>query len=180
MEVINPFWTFYNLFDRMKINDEQSSYIMSRLEALQEVVSFVQEKEPEQLSDDMIKALGKLNQVSISATTKLEKFSNLHVMAHMMKSSDYNQEFEKLNKSLTDAFVTLSGALHINQEKKLDIQQLQLAEQEVRLSEQEERLVVQEKKLHEQENKLEEQENILQQVESKLYNESKAYVCVLL
>ncbi|GAA6227709.1 putative golgin subfamily A member 6-like protein 3 [Lates japonicus] len=193
MEVIKPLWTFYNMVDRMKNNDEQCPHISSRLEALQEVVRFVQEKEPEQLSDGVNKALEKLKEILESANDVLTKFNKVHVMMHMVKSSEYRLQFENLNKSLTDAFITLSGALHIDQERrlieqenKLDAQMNMLVEHDEKLVEQEKTLAEQENKLHEQERKLAKQEkklakqkDILERLESKLEYEQRAYYCVL-
>lgn len=194
MEIVKSFQLFYNVFDRMKDNDEQSPHILRRHEALQELVAFVQQKEPDQLFDDVHKALDKLAVILDSANGMLEKFSKTPMVKHMMKANDYKAEFERLNKSLTDAFVTLSGALHIHQEWSLDRQEGKLdqqrktlakqenvlAEQDNKLHEQEKRLAKQEKKLVEQEDKLAEQEDLLQRLESKVAYQSKGFYCVLL
>lgn len=158
MDVIMPLRSVYNMFDTMKNNGQQCPHILSRLEALQELVAFVQERESGQHSEDVSKALEKLNTILVSAKELLNSFSKKNAMAQMFKSSDYKLEFENLNKSLTDAFVTLSGALHVHQEKKLEEQGNKLAEQA---------------------RKLDEQEDILQRVESKLAHETRAYYCVL-
>ncbi|XP_073327832.1 mixed lineage kinase domain-like protein [Pagrus major] len=165
MEVIKPLMGVYNMFDRMKKNDQQCPHIVSRLEALQKLVAFVQERQSGQLSEDVSKALEKLNAILVSANELLTNFSKKYPVTQMYKSSDYKSEFDNLNKSLTDAFVTLSGALHVHQERKLDEQEDKLAEQT--------------RKLNEQEVKLAEQEDILQRVESKLAYETRAYYCVL-
>ncbi len=179
MEVIKPFWTIYNLIDRMKNNNEQCPHISQRLKALEKLVLFILQKEPDQLSDDVNEALGKLNKVLLSAAELIGKFSDAHMLNQMVKSSDYKLEFDNLNKSLSDAFVTLSGALHVSQGKKLDEQDKRFAEQEKKLHEQRKKLVEQERKLAEQEDKLAEQEDILQRVESKLVYESRGYYCIL-
>ncbi|KAE8296701.1 hypothetical protein D5F01_LYC05463 [Larimichthys crocea] len=179
MDVIKPFMGIYSLVDRMKSNSKKCPHISSRLDALQRLVEFVQQKEADQLSEDVIKALEKLNTILESAKEVLTKFSTQHVMQHMMKSSDYKLEFENLNKSLTDAFVTLSGALHVHQEEKLVEQESMLAEQENKLQELETKLVKQERKLVEQENRLAEQEDIVQRVESKIAYQSTGYYCIL-
>lgn len=172
MEVIKPIFTFCNLFDKMKTNKENCPHILSRLEALQELVAFVQQKEQYQLSEDVSKALEKLNTILESAKKVLEKFNNINVMIHMVKSNNYKLEFENLSKSLTDAFVTLSGALHVHQEKKLDKLESKLVKQKNKMAEQE-------RKLAEQEDKLAEQEELLQRVESKLVYGSRGYYCIL-
>ncbi|XP_028440201.1 golgin subfamily A member 6-like protein 22 isoform X2 [Perca flavescens] len=189
MEAIKPFFTVYNLFDRMKYNKDQFPHISDRLDALQELVAFVQQKELDKLSDDVRKAWEKLTTIMESAKEVLTKFEKQHVMTHMVKSSDYKLEFENLNKSLTDAFVTLSGALHVHQEKKtldqgdmlaaqekktldqgyvIAAQKKQLAEQEKKQMEQDEKMSVQENMLAAQENKLHEQERKLAEQERKL------------
>lgn len=158
MDVIMPLRSVYNMFDTMKNNGQQCPHILSRLEALQELVAFVQERESGQHSEDVSKALEKLNTILVSAKELLNSFSKKYPVTQMVKASDYKLEFENLNKSLTDAFVTLSGALHVHQEKKLEEQGNKLAEQA---------------------RKLDEQEDILQRVESKLAYETRAYYCVL-
>lgn len=199
MEVITVFKSFYGVFDRMKDNSDKNPHIMSRLEALQKLVVFVQQEKPEQLSEDVCKALEKLNIILSSANKLLERFNKTNVMVHMVKAGEYQSEFESLNKSLTDAFVTLSGALHIDQEKKLEEQESKLAkhrrklelqekklelqdtmltEQDNKLHEQERKLITQERKLEEQEDKLAEQEDLLQRLEAGI--ESRGFYCVLL
>lgn len=68
MEIITPFKSFYNTIQSIKDNDEQYPHILSRLEALQQVASNVQEKEPEKMSEDVRKGLEKLS--TILASTK--------------------------------------------------------------------------------------------------------------
>lgn len=179
MDVIMPLRSFYNMFDTMRNNGQQCPHILSRLEALQELVAFVQERESGQHSEDVSKALEKLNTILVSAKELLNSFSKKYPVTQMVKASNYKLEFETLNKSLTDAFVTLSGALHVHQEKKLEEQGNKLAEQERKLNDQKNKLAEQERKLDEQEDKLAEQEDILQRVESKLAYETRAYYCVL-
>lgn len=165
MEVIKPFWTVYNLFDRMKNNDQQCPHILQRMKALEKLVLFIEHDMPEQLPDDVKEALEKLSKTVASAGLQITKFMETHKLNQMVKASDYRSEFESLNKSLTDSFVTLSVALHVHQEKKLDDQEIKLAKQEWRLAE--------------QENKIAEQEDILQRVESKLDYQNRGYYCIL-
>lgn len=192
MEVITVFRSFYNVFDKMKDNADKNPHIMSRLEALQKLVVFVQQEKPDQLSEDVCKALEKLNIILSSAYELLERFKKANAMVHAVKAGEYQSAFESLNKSLTDAFVTLSGALHIDQEKKLeeqeselakhrkklDLQDTMLTEQDNKLHEQERKLITQERKLEEQEDKLHEQEDLLQRLEAGI--ESRGFYCVLL
>lgn len=206
MEVFTVVKSFYNVFDRMKDNSDKNPHIMSRLEALQKLVVFVQQEKPDQLSEDVCKALEKLNTILSSANKLLERFNKINVVLHAVKAGEYQSEFESLNKSLTDAFVTLSGALHIDQEKKLeeqaselakhrkklDLQEKKLEEQEKKLNlqntvlteqdnklhEQERKLITQERKLEEQEDKLHEQGDLLQRLEAGI--ESRGFYCVLL
>ncbi|CAB1459637.1 unnamed protein product [Pleuronectes platessa] len=165
MEIIAPFRTFYNLYDRMKSNDQQCPHICQRMKALEQLVLFIEHEMPQPLSDDVKEALEKLSENVKAAATLITKFMETHKLNQMVKASDYKQEFESLNKSLTDAFVTLSVALHVYQEKRLDEQEIKLAKQAKRLAE--------------QENKIAEQEDILQRVESELYNPTRGYYCTL-
>lgn len=154
------------MVDKMKNNNETGPHVLSRLDALKELVVFVQQKDPDQLSDNVCKALEKLNTILESGNEALTKFNKklgvgVHQVVHLVKAGDYEKEFDSLNKSLTDAFVTLSGALHIQQERMLTEQKKKLVEQEKKLVEQEKKLVKQEKKLVEQEEKLDKQEKRL-------------------
>lgn len=179
MDVIKPFIGIYNLVDRIKTNNEKCPHILSRLDALQSLVEFIQQKDADQLSEDVIKALEKLNTILESAKEVLSKFNKQHAMTHMVKAGDYKSEFENLNKSLTDAFVTLSGALHVHQEEKLVEQESMLAEQGNTVQELKKKLAKQERKLVEQEDRLAEQEDIVQRMESKIAYQSKGYYCIL-
>ncbi|XP_051237948.1 golgin subfamily A member 6-like protein 10 isoform X1 [Dicentrarchus labrax] len=193
MELIKPFWTIYNMFDKMKNNNEQCPHVMQRLKALEKLALSILQKEPNQLSDDVKEALEKLNKVLLTAAELIGKFTQTFKVTQIVKSSDYKLEFDSLNKSLTDAFVTLSAALHVHQGKKLDEQEEKLLKQDEKLLEQESMLIEQQKKLAAQERKLaeqerklavqedrlEEQEDILQRVESKLVYQSRGYYCIL-
>ncbi|GAA6227710.1 putative golgin subfamily A member 6-like protein 3 [Lates japonicus] len=163
----------------MKNNDQQCPHTLQRLKALEKPVLLVKQKTADQLSPDVNEALEKLNRTVILAGELIKKIMEAHQLNQMVKSSDYKSEFDSLNKSLTDAFVTLSVALHVHQERMLEVQEIKLEEQEKKLGEQEIQLAKQERRLAEQEDKLTEQEDILQRVESKLDNESRAYYCVL-
>ncbi|XP_049430810.1 golgin subfamily A member 6-like protein 22 [Epinephelus fuscoguttatus] len=165
MEILQPLRGLYNLLDRVKKNNQQCPHVEQRLRALEKLMLFILKKEQEELSDDVIKALGKLNEVILSAAELIRKFTGSFKLTQAVKSNDYKLEFDNLNKSLTDAFVTLSAALHVHQGKRLDEQENMLQEQR--------------KMLAEQERKLAEQERKLQRVESKLAYECRAYYCVL-
>lgn len=194
MEIIIPFKSFYNTIQSIRDNDEQYPHILSRLEALQQVASNVQKKEPEKMSEDVRKGLEKLSTILASTKEFLERFNNAFKVLQAIKANNYKSEFENLNKSLTDAFVTLSAALHVHQEKTLEAQQGALDEQGEKLrelhqimGEQDEKLVMQDKKQREQEARLakqkrmlEEQEDTLQRLETKVAYGSRAFYCVLL
>ncbi|XP_071316438.1 golgin subfamily A member 6-like protein 10 isoform X1 [Trachinotus anak] len=173
MEIINTFKIVYNMFDNMKNNDQQCPHVLERLKALENLLVFIQQKTPDQLSDDVKEGLEKLSKTVSSAEKLIRKFTDTHKLNHVVKASDYKLEFENLNKSLTDTFVILSGALHVHQENKLDEQEKKLEEQEIKLTEQEKKLDEQEIKLEEQENKLEEQENKLEEQELKLAKQER-------
>lgn len=173
MEIILPIRSLYTTVDKMKNNNDTSPHILSRLDALKELVVFVQQKDPDQLPDNVCKALEKLNTILESGNKALTEFNRKYVvgvqqMVHLVKASDYEKEFDSLSKSLTDAFVTLSGALHIQQERMLTEQDKKLVEQEKKLVEQEKKLVAQEKKLVKQEKRLVEQEKNLFKQEKRL------------
>lgn len=118
MEVIRPFQAVYDVFSKMKDNKEMSPHILSRLDALKPLLEFVHQRESEvlseELSNDVHEALKTLTDILESANQMIAKFSKMNVLVHMAKANDYNSDFENLNKSMTDAFVTLSGALHLH------------------------------------------------------------------
>lgn len=172
MDVFRAFQITYGLFDRMKNNDQQCPHVLQRMNALGKLLAFIQHKRQDQLTDDVKESLKKLEEVMLSAAEVITRFMESHKLNQAFKSGDYKVEFEKLNKSLTDTFVTLSVALHIYQERKLEEQEKKLEEQEVQLARQQRRTDA-------QEDKLAEQEDVLLRVESKIACESRAYYCVL-
>lgn len=166
MEIITPFKAFYNSITKMQDNDKQCPHILSRFEALQQVTSQIQQKDSERMSEDLRAGLDKLKVILESTEEFIKKFNEANALVHMVKASTYKVELEDLNKSLTDAFVTFSAALHVHQEKKLQEQETRLAKQERRLEEQQEKLA--------------EQEEALERLEAKAVFSSRAFYCVLL
>lgn len=178
----------------MQDNDKQCPHILSRFEALQQVTSQIQQKDSERMSEDLRAGLDKLKVILESTEEFIKKFNEANPLFHMVKASTYKAELEDLNKSLTDAFVTFSAALHIHQEKKLEEQQQTLSElleetagqeqeaevQKKKMQEQETRLAKQERRLEEQQEKLAEQEEALERLEAKAVFSSRAFYCVLL
>lgn len=192
----------------MKDNDKQCPHILSRFEALHQVTSQIKQEDSEEMSEDLRAGLDKLNAILESTGEFITQFNKANPVIHMMKANTYKIEFEDLNKSLTDAFVTFSAALHIHQEKKLedqhgtleqqqealqelfketakqeqeaDMQKEKQAEQEKKLREQETRLAMQERRLEEQQEKLAEQEEALERLETKAVFSSTAFYCTLL
>ncbi|KAK5866815.1 hypothetical protein PBY51_011359 [Eleginops maclovinus] len=207
MELIKPLQSIYFMFDKMKDNNQACPHVLQRLKALEKLALFILQKESEQISEDVKEALGKLNKVLLSADELIRKFTEALELTRMVKSSDYKSEFDSLNKSLTDSFVTLSAALHAQQRKTLDKQETRLAEQESmlneqkvmlkwqkkklaetgrklaeqdrKLAEQDRKMAEQDRKLAEQERKLGKQEDMLQRVETKLACESRGSCCIL-
>lgn len=196
-----PFKAFYNSLQKMKDNDKQCPHILSRFEALQQVTSRIQGKDLEKMSEDLRAGLEKLNVILESTEKFINKFNETNAVVQMVKATAYKVEFEDLNKSLTDAFVTFSAALHIHQEKELEGQQGALrellegtagrqqeanlqkerqAEQERRLREQEARLAEQERRLRAQQEKVAEQEELLERLEAQAVFASRAFYCTLL
>lgn len=207
MDVVAPFRAFYTSMQKMKNNDKQCPHILSRFEALHQVTSQIKQEDSE-MSEDLRAGLEKLNAILESTGEFIQQFNKANPVVHMVKANAYKIEFEDLNKSLTDAFVTFSAALHVHQEKKLqdqhstleqqqeklkellmetskqeqeaDVQKGKHAEQEKKLQEQETRLSKQERRLEEQQEKLAEQEEALERLEAKAVFSSTAFYCTLL
>lgn len=193
---------------KMKDNDKQCPHILSRFEALHQVTSQIKQEDSKEMPEDLRTGLDKLNAILESTGEFIQHFNKANPVIHMVKANTYKTEFEDLNKSLTDAFVTFSAALHIHQEKKLDnqhntleqqqktlkellketskqeleadMQKEKQAEQEKKLQEQETRLTKQERRLKEQQEKLAEQEEALERLEAKAVYSSTAVYCTLL
>lgn len=208
MDIISPFKAFYTSMQKMKDNDKQCPHILSRFEALHQVTSQIKQEDSEEMPEHLKAGLEKLNAILESTGEFIEQFNKANPVIHMVKANTYKTEFEDLNKSLTDAFVTFSAALHIHQEKKLeeqhstleqqkkklkellmestkqeqeaDVQKEKQAEQEKKLQEQERRLAKQERRLEEQQEKLAEQEETLERLEAKAVFSSRAFYCTLL
>ncbi|XP_028441071.1 uncharacterized protein LOC114560119 [Perca flavescens] len=176
VDIVNPIRGIYNLIDRTKNNNQQCPQVLERLKALKKLAIYMSQKEPDQLSEDVNEAVEKLNKVLTSAAELIRKFEGEFKMTQVVNAGSYKSEFDSLNKSLTDSFVTLSGALHVQQEKKLDEQEKKLDEQQKKLDEQEKKLDEQEKKLDEQEkklDKLDEQEGRLAEQENMSHGQKK-------
>lgn len=208
MEIIAPFKAFYTSMQKMKDNDKQCPHILSRFEALNHVTSQIKQEDSKGMSEDLRAGVDKLNAILESTGKFVQQFNNANPVIQMVKANTYKAEFEELNKSLTDAFVTFSAALHIHQEKKLDdqhstmeqqqealkellkettrqeheadLQKEKQVEQEKKLQEQETRLARQERRLEEQQEKLAEQEEALERLEAKAVLSSTAFYCTLL
>lgn len=114
----------------MQDNDKQCPHILSRFEALQQVTSQIQQKDSERMSEDLRAGLDKLRAILESTGEFIKQFNEANPFFHMVKANNYKVEFEDLNKSLTDAFVTFSAALHVHQEKMLEDQQSTLEQQQ--------------------------------------------------
>ncbi|CAJ1055909.1 golgin subfamily A member 6-like protein 10 isoform X1 [Xyrichtys novacula] len=186
MELYKPFWNIYCLIERMKKNKEQCPHVLQRLQALEKLAIFMEQEDIHQIPQNVKDALAKLNEVLVTAENLIQRFNKNHVLNQMMKSTNYSEEFDDLNKSLSDAFVALSAALHIYQGQKLDEQDIRLTEQENKMSEQQERLNELQERLKERERELtehkeglERQEDILQGVQTKLAHQMKWNYCVL-
>ncbi|XP_033982803.1 mixed lineage kinase domain-like protein [Trematomus bernacchii] len=182
MELITPFKGIYSMFEKMKFNEQTCPHILERLKALENLALFILQKESEQLSEDLNEALGKLKKVLLSADELIQKFTESLAVTRVVKSSDYKLEFETLNKSLTDAFVTLSAALHAQQGKMLDKQETQLTEQEsmlnelkIMLSEQKVMLKWQKKKMTETGRKLAEQDRKMAEQDRKMAGQDRKF-----
>ncbi|XP_033982804.1 WD repeat-containing protein 87-like [Trematomus bernacchii] len=182
MELIKPVQSIYSMFDKMKFNEQTCPHILERLKALENLALFIQQKESEQLSEDVNEALEKLNKVLLLADELIQKFSECVKVIRAGKSSDYKLEFETLNKSLSDAFVTLSAALHAQQGKMLDKQETQLTEhesmlneQKVMLSEQKVMLKGQKKKMTETGRKLAEQDRKMAEQDRKMAEQDRKF-----
>lgn len=179
MEIYKPFWNIYRLSERVKKNKEQCPHFFQRLLALGELGKFIEKEEIRHFPPSVKEALEKLNTILVTAEDLVKRFNEAHVLNQMVKSTDFREEFDSLNKSLNDAFITLSSALHIYQGQELDELETKLKEQEEKVSEQEEKLYEQEKKLQEQKQQLEEQGDALQRVETKLEKEMNRYYCAV-
>lgn len=179
MELYKPFMSIYSLIERVKKNKDQCPHVFQRLQALEKLSIFMEQEDIHQMPHDVKEALKKLCEVLVKAEELIKRFSGGHVMNQVVNSADYKEEFDSLNKSLSDTFITLSSALHIYQGQKLDELELRLMEQDTKLNEQEEKLEEQERKLEKQKKQLEEQENTLQRVETKLEKEMRRSYCAL-
>ncbi|XP_071316474.1 putative golgin subfamily A member 6-like protein 3 isoform X2 [Trachinotus anak] len=171
MEIINTFKIVYNMFDNMKNNDQQCPHVLERLKALENLLVFIQQKTPDQLSDDVKEGLEKLSKTVSSAEKLIRKFTDTHKLNHL---DEQEKKLEEQEIKLTEQEKKLD-----EQEIKLEEQENKLEEQENKLEEQELKLAKQERRMAEQEDKIAEQEDILLRVESNIAYESRAYYCIL-
>ena len=100
----------------LKENNETYSSIYQRLKELVDLVDSIQQDVNE---DSVNAALEKLGVVLSSADRKIKKYKDKSKLSQMLKTRHYKSEFAKINQSLSEAFMSLSAALHIHQTKKL-------------------------------------------------------------
>ena len=73
----------------------------------------IQKTEGYEQSDEVCEALKNLQTVLKSAEREVQKYNDAKKLKQLVNSSSYKEKVHNLNQRLTEAFETLSGALHV-------------------------------------------------------------------
>ncbi|XP_039665761.1 golgin subfamily A member 6-like protein 10 [Perca fluviatilis] len=162
------------IFDYLTSPTKDNNMVLSsfyqRLRDLDDLVKSIQQ---DVNKASVYNTLENLKDVLSSAHTKIKKLEDEQKPGQKLNLKSYTSELNKINQSLTEAFVSLSASLHVHQMKKLVAQEKKLDAHEKKLNAQEKKLDAHEKKLNAQEKKLDAREKKLDAQEKKLNTQEK-------
>ncbi|XP_049430798.1 mucin-2-like [Epinephelus fuscoguttatus] len=105
----------YKLAQNVKANKERCQQVAQRVKALEELVLAIKKRGPRRISATVENSLRELCTTLTSAKTLMKKYSQSNAFMSFVKSSSHEDKFYMVDKSLTDTFQVLSGALLIEQ-----------------------------------------------------------------
>ncbi|XP_047195727.1 uncharacterized protein LOC118109988 [Hippoglossus stenolepis] len=105
--------TIYGMVGNMKTNKERCQRVTQRVKALEDVVLLIKQRGPGQMSSAVVKALNELWITLISTNELIKKYSQTKAFLNFVKSKSHEEQFYKMNESLTDNFQVLSGVLQV-------------------------------------------------------------------
>ncbi|XP_078023688.1 uncharacterized protein LOC144463424 [Epinephelus lanceolatus] len=105
----------YKLAQNVKANKERCQQVAQRVKALEELVLAIKKRGPRRISATVENSLRELCTTLTSAKTLMKKYSQTNAFMSFVKSSSHEDKFYMVDKSLTDTFQVLSGALLIEQ-----------------------------------------------------------------
>ncbi|XP_070763690.1 mixed lineage kinase domain-like protein [Enoplosus armatus] len=119
MDLVDPILSIasqiYTLVENVKANKKRCRRVGHRVKALEELVRSIKQRELEQTSANVEKALQELCITLRSAQELIKKYTAAKWVERILKSSSHGDEFDSVNERLNDAFQVLSGALQVEQ-----------------------------------------------------------------
>ncbi|XP_027885747.1 mixed lineage kinase domain-like protein [Xiphophorus couchianus] len=116
-DIVGVVKTIYELAEKVKANQSRWCRIRERVKALEELVDSADKNILE--NEQVQKALEELLHVLKSAQAQIGNYANASCFRHVIKSNSYEEEFDTLNKRLSEVFERLSLALQLDQRSKL-------------------------------------------------------------
>ncbi|XP_053282864.1 uncharacterized protein LOC128444411 isoform X1 [Pleuronectes platessa] len=105
--------TIYGMAENIKTNKERCQRVAKRVKSLEEMVLSIKQRGPGQMSSAVVKALNDLWISLISTKELIMKYSQTKAFMSFLKSNRHEEQFNKMNESLTDNFQVLSGVLQV-------------------------------------------------------------------
>ncbi|XP_067446756.1 golgin subfamily A member 6-like protein 25 [Thunnus thynnus] len=145
----------------VKRNDKQCKNIALRVQKLEEMSRSIKEKKRR---ENLNSALLKVRSVLKPADKLLKNCTNGSMVKRMVKSYDYQEEFNKLNQALSDASVTVCNALH----EQLEEEKKKLAQKEAKMTQMEAEMAKMEAEMAQMKAKMAQKEVKMAQMEEEM------------
>ncbi|GLD61695.1 golgin subfamily A member 6-like protein 22 [Lates japonicus] len=116
-EIYSHIMTIHDLIEMIEDNDTQCFQIQKTLNTLRRLLLSIKENMSDESSDEVNDALDNFMRVWSSAKFLVERFNEANMLVKIFRSRGYKSEFDRLNKSLMQAYMILSAALHAHQER---------------------------------------------------------------
>ncbi|XP_041854071.1 mixed lineage kinase domain-like protein [Melanotaenia boesemani] len=113
--IISAALKIYKLVEKVKINKNRCRCISQRVKQLEELVKAVKERDAVKVSPQVKNALQELSTTLDSAQELIDKYTKDNWIKRLLKTGSHEEEFDTVNKQLTDAFQILSEYLNLEQ-----------------------------------------------------------------
>eukprot|EP00064_Thunnus_orientalis_P024057 superscaffoldBa00009816_g24327 len=150
----------------VKRNDKQCKNIALRVQKLEEMSRSIKEKKRR---ENLNSALLKVRSVLKPADKLLKNCTNGSMVERMVKSYDYQEEFNKLNQALSDASVTVCNDLH----EQLEEEKKKLAQKEAKMTKMEAEMAKMEAEMAQMKAKMAQKEVKMAQMEEEMFQKEK-------
>ncbi|XP_074534207.1 mixed lineage kinase domain-like protein [Halichoeres trimaculatus] len=119
MEVIEPILSLtkeiYDLVEKVKANKKRCRRVSERVQALEELVASIKQRDERNISQDVDNPLRELCITLTSAKELIKQYTMTSWIDRILKSGSQEEEFDSVNERLSDAFKVLSVALQVEQ-----------------------------------------------------------------